>query len=161
MILLAIDPGSRCGWAVLDGEHVFDSGVWNLEPRRGESPGVRYLRLQQRLTDVRDRWPELELVVVEQAHHRGGAATEYAVGVVTHVQSWCALVGCEHVTLNASAVKRVATGKGNADKGAMVAAARERWPGWEPRTDDEADARWIGVAAARQFDAAPAAGGAG
>jgi crossover junction endodeoxyribonuclease RuvC len=147
MIVLAIDPGSRCGWALHDGARVAASGVWNLAPLRGDSPGMRYLKLRSRLTDVKDRWPELELVAVEQAHHRGGAATEYAIGIVTHVQSWCAETGVEHCTVHASAVKRAATGRGNADKDAMVAAAIARWPGWEPETDDEADARFIAEAA--------------
>jgi Holliday junction resolvasome RuvABC endonuclease subunit len=151
MILLAIDPGSACGWAVHDADRIVASGVWNLAPRRGDSPGVRYLKLRSRLTDVKDRWPELELVAVEQAHHRGGAATEYAIGIVTHVQSWCAEVGVEHLTINTSVVKKAATGRGNADKAAMVAAARAWWPGWEPETDDEADARFIAVAAAAEL----------
>jgi Holliday junction resolvasome RuvABC endonuclease subunit len=151
MILLAIDPGSACGWAVHAGGRVVASGVWNLAPLRGDSPGMRYLKLRSRLTDIKDRWPDLELVAVEQAHHRGGAATEYAIGIVTHVQSWCAEVGVEHLTINTSAVKKVATGRGNADKAAMVAAAIARWPGWEPETGDEADARFIAVAAAAEL----------
>lgn len=149
MILLAIDPGSACGWAVHDGERVIASGVWNLAPRRGDSPGVRYLKLRSRLTDVKDRWPELELVAVEQAHHRGGAATEYAIGVLTHVQSWCAEVGVEHIVMHGSAVKRIATGKGNASKKEMVMAA---WSAWGLMMDhDEADARWIAEAAAGEM----------
>ncbi len=148
--ILAIDPGSSCGWAVHDGQRVIDSGVWNLAPRRGDSLGVRYLKLRSRLTDTRDRWPELELIAVEQAHHRGGAATEYAIGILTHVQSWCAEVGVEHLVVHSARVKRVATGRGNADKAAMVEAALARWPGWAPETDDEADARWIAEAAARE-----------
>lgn len=151
MILLAIDPGSACGWAVHDADRIVASGVWNLAPRRGDSPGVRYLKLRSRLTDVKDRWPELELVAVEQAHHRGGAATEYAIGILTHVQSWCAEVGVEHLVVHGSAVKKAATGRGNADKAAMVAAAIARWPGWEPETDDEVDARWIAEVAAAEL----------
>ena len=148
--LLAIDPGSSCGWAVRTAAGIVASGVWNLAPRRGDSPGMRYLKLRSRLTDVKDRFPGLDVIAVEQAHHRGGAATEYAIGIVTHVQSWCAEVGVEHLVLNTSAVKRAATGRGNADKAAMVAAAEHRWPGWSPTTDDEADARWIAEAAARE-----------
>ncbi|MBZ5588135.1 MAG: hypothetical protein LAO05_06190 [Acidobacteriia bacterium] len=150
-VLLGLDPGSVCGWAVHDGERIVASGVWNLAPRRGDSPGVRYLKLRGRLTDVRDRFPRLELVAVEQAHHRGGAATEYALGILTHVQSWCAEVGLDHLVVHGGAVKRQATGHGNADKGSMVAAALERWPGWKPETHDEADARWIAEAAAHEL----------
>ena len=151
MILLALDPASITGWAVHDGDRIVASGVWNLAPRRGDSPGVRYLKLRSRLTDVKDRWPELELVAVEQAHHRGGAATEYAIGILTHVQSWCAEVGVEHLVIHGSHAKRIATGHGNADKAAMIAAALERWPGWTPETDDEADSRWIAEAAVQEL----------
>ncbi len=150
-MILGLDPGSSCGWAVHDGERIIASGVWNLAPRRGDSPGVRYLKLRRRLGDVLDKYPQLELVAVEQAHHRGGAATEYAVGIVTHVQSWCAEVGLEHVAIHSSRAKRFATGRGNADKAAMVEAACARWPGWTPESDDEADARWIAEAAAAEL----------
>jgi Holliday junction resolvasome RuvABC endonuclease subunit len=47
-------------------------------------------------------------------------------------------------------VKKTATGRGNASKEDMMAAARARWPGWEPVDDNEADARWVVVAAARE-----------
>ena len=150
-MILAIDPGTHCGWAVHDGERIVASGVWNLAPRRGDSPGVRYLKLRRRLGDVLDAYPRLELVAVEQAHHRGGAATEYAIGVVTHVQSWCAEVGLEHVGVHSSHAKRFATGRGNASKQEMVAAALARWPGWVPESDDESDARWIAEAAAAEL----------
>ncbi len=154
--LLAIDPGSICGWAVRTSAGVVASGVWNLAPRRGDSPGIRYLKLRSRLTDVKDRFPGLDVVAVEQAHHRGGAATEYAIGIVTHVQSWCAEVGVEHLVVHGRHVKKLATGRGNADKAAIIAAAERRWPGWSPATDDEADARWIAEAAAHEL-AAPSA----
>ena len=150
-VVLAIDPGSSCGWAVHDGQHIVDSGVWALAPVRGDSPGVRYLKLRSRLEAIKDRFPKLELIAVEQAHHRGGAATEYAIGVLTHVQSWCAEVGVEHLVVHSARLKRVATGRGNADKAAMVAAAEQRWPGWSPATDDEADSRWIAEAAVQQI----------
>ena len=39
----------------------------------------------------------------------------------------------------------IASGKGNAKKDAMIAAARERF-GIEPATDDEADAIFVAVA---------------
>ena len=151
MVLMAIDPGSTCGWAVHDGRDVVASGTWDLRPPRGSSPGTRYLYLRARLAEVRTAYPALRLVVVEQAHHRGGAATEYAVGVTTHVQSWCAENALEHAQIHGSRVKRIATGKGNADKHAMVAAASARWPRAAAFDDNEADARWIAEAAAREF----------
>lgn len=45
-------------------------------------------------------------------------------------------------TVSPSELKKFATGKGNADKAKMIAAAKERWPGRE-YTDNEADAAWV------------------
>lgn len=44
-----------------------------------------------------------------------------------------------------TAVKKFATGKGAADKAAMVKAAQSRWPQWPgtDKNDDEADALWM------------------
>lgn len=39
--------------------------------------------------------------------------------------------------------QRIATGKGHADKPAMIQAAAQCWPEFKPQTADEADARWI------------------
>lgn len=43
----------------------------------------------------------------------------------------------------ATQVKKFATGKGNADKAAMLSAARRRWKWRNVTSDDEADALWI------------------
>jgi Holliday junction resolvasome RuvABC endonuclease subunit len=140
--MLAIDPGTSCGFALGNNQGVITSGVWRLAPARGESPGVRYLRLRGYLEDVRKAFPDLNVVAYEQAHHRGGAATEYATGIVTHIQSWCAEHNLEHLSIHSATVKRYATGRGNADKAAMVAAGRKCF---KPTTvlDDEIDALWL------------------
>lgn len=49
--------------------------------------------------------------------------------------------------IHSAIAKRLATGHGNADKAAMIDAAEMRWPGWQPRDENEADARWIATAA--------------
>lgn len=54
--------------------------------------------------------------------------------------------------IDVATVKRTATGKGNADKLAMIAAANARWSlSLGPKDDDEADARWIAETAGQQF----------
>ena len=45
-------------------------------------------------------------------------------------------------------IKKRATGKGNADKGQMIAAAKSRWPCHAFIDDNECDARWIAETAA-------------
>ncbi len=150
MIVLAIDPGTRCGWAVRDGARAAASGVWNLAPPRGASPGTRYLYLLARLREVRVAYPALRLVAYELAHQRGGAATEYAIGVATHLQSWCAEERLEHLAIHSATVKRLATGRGNAKKPEMLAAAQRRWPDQQVSDDNHADALWIAEAALQE-----------
>ena len=139
--VLGLDLASRTGWAVATPLRVQAFGYWDIAPRRGESPGMRYIRLRGNLVEVHRAHPDLRLLAYEQAHQRGGAATEYAAGCVATVQAWCAELGIEHVAVHSGTLKRDATGAGNAKKPEMIAAAR-RIPGLElvPLSDDEADA---------------------
>ena len=99
---------------------------------------MRYLHLRAHLQRVRAAYPDLAAVFYEQAHHRGGAATEYAVGCVATVQAWCAEHGIEHAAVHSATIKKHATGKGNAGKQEMVAAMQAL--GFRPEDDNEADA---------------------
>lgn len=150
MKILGIDPGSDCGFAVIGPAGICLSGVWDLRPKRGESPGARYLRLLKYLREARAAYPDIELVAYEQAHQRGGAATEYAIGCVTLIQAWCAENGIEHASLHSAAVKRYAVGKGSAKKEEMLEAARMQYN--RPIHDDnEADALFIAALAWQEY----------
>lgn len=142
MRILAIDPGSQCGFAVIGPGGIEVSGIWNLAPARGESPGARYLRLLGHLQEVKQAFPDLRLVAYEQAHQRGGAATEYAFGCATHIQSWCAEHQVDHASFHSATIKKWATGKGNAPKDEMVRIGQQKF---QPttKTNDEIDALWI------------------
>lgn len=143
MIRLCLDLAGSTGWCVGANGNVI-SGVWDIRPRRGESPGMRYIHLRAKLEAIRAAYPALSFVAYEQVHHRGGAATEYAAGCVATVQAWCAEHGINHTSVHTGTIKRHATGKGNANKQAMIEAARS-W-GYAPADDNEADAlailRW-------------------
>ena len=69
MRTLALDMGSRCGWAIgkaaEQGSGQVCSGVWDIAPRRGESPGMRYLHLRAQLQRVRAAYPDLAAVFYE------------------------------------------------------------------------------------------------
>ena len=45
MLILGIDPGQKCGWALLEDGKRLGSGVWNLKPGRRQSAGALLLRL--------------------------------------------------------------------------------------------------------------------
>ncbi|MDQ5872373.1 MAG: hypothetical protein M3547_09255 [Acidobacteriota bacterium] len=144
MRILALDLGTQTGWAYWDGARR-ESGVQVFDVKRGESPGMRYVRFNNWISFVFDQGgTPPEIVVYEQTHNRGGAATEIAAGFATRVQEFCARHHLEHSAIHSATLKKWTTGKGNAKKPDMVAAVVRRWPVDCPRThplgDDEADA---------------------
>lgn len=139
MKILALDLGTRTGWALMDGTRL-EHGVQTFDVRRGESPGMRYIRFNAWLDAV----GRVDLIVYEQPHQRGGAATEIALGFATRVHEFCALhPASEHTSIHSATLKKWATGKGNAKKPDMLAAVRAKgWarPGADVDDDNEADA---------------------
>lgn len=138
--ILAIDPGSKLGWALWESGAPVESGCEDFALRRGESPGARFLRFRAWLADIQARWP-IGLVIYEQAHHRGGAATEVCVGFTTRCQEFAAQVGAECVAVHTATLKKRVGGSGRAGKPEMIAAAHRHFPTKQAVTDDnEADA---------------------
>ncbi len=90
---------------------------------------MRYIRFRRWLADVGAR---TELIVYEQTipvkkKFAGASSRELAAGFATRVQEFCAERGIEHTAVYPSVLKKFATGKGNADKLAMLEAVRRRW----------------------------------
>lgn len=133
MRILALDFATKTGWAAegLSGVKVFDV-------RRGESPGMRFLRFRGWLKDMCLNLVKPEVIAYEQPHHRGGPATEVAYGFLTVIKLDAAEYGIELMPVHSSTLKKWATGKGNAGKGEMVFEAKRR--GYNPQDHNEADA---------------------
>lgn len=140
MRILAIDPGTRCGYAYCEDNvpHVETSGVWDLTPKRFDSGGMRFINLLQALADVR-----ADFVVYEEVRrHKGADAAFVYGGLVSHIQSHCEHRGIPYTAIPVGTIKKHATGKGNANKEAMLEAAQARW-GDQVVSSDQADALWI------------------
>lgn len=142
-MILALDLGTATGWALAKQTfpgsteyQLVESGVQTFDVKRGESPGMRYLRFRRWLEDVTPG--DCILICYEQTHHRGGAATEVAAGLATRVQELCALRAIEHAAVHSASLKKWTVGRGNADKTAMLAAVCTRWK--IVHDDNEADA---------------------
>ncbi len=141
MRILGLDLGTKTGWACNYGYEVKQSalsGVQDFSLKRGESPGMRYLRFRSWLAEI---WglERPTLIVYEQAHHRGGAATQVLNGLVSHLQAFCAEKNIDHTPVHSATLKKFATGSGRASKADMVKAMQKRW-NWDGTSDDEADA---------------------
>lgn len=162
MRILAIDPGTRCGWAVWEDGTIVAAGTWDLGARRHEGGGMRFLRLARYLEEA---LCGVGAVAYEEVRrHLGVDAAHIYGGIVATLSSACEARGVPYTGVPVATVKKLATGKGNADKARMIAAANARW-GIELRPEDEneADARWIAETAAEMLapaqeaqDAAPA-----
>ncbi len=143
--ILAIDPGTACGWAVHNGSVVVASGVWNLKPNRFQGGGMRYVLLHGFLDDIAKSFPIAIVSYEEVRKHLGVDAAHIYGGIVSVIQAWCesAPGGLPYQGIPVGSIKKFATGKGNANKEAMLAAARAQWPDADISDYNEADARWI------------------
>ena len=155
MRILALDLGTRTGWAWYfspdhgEGSCGIESGTQDFALGRGESPGMRFIRFRKWFDDMLTE-ARPELVVYEQPHHRGGAATEILVGMSTRVQELCALDRITVTNCHTGTLKKHATGSGRASKQDMIAAA-ERWWGKVTTDDNEADALCLLAWALEEF----------
>ena len=133
MKILSLDLGTKTGYCT--GEV---SGVQTFDVKRGESPGMRFLRLNAWLDEIFRLLGGIDVIVYEQAHHRGGAATQCCVGMVTHVLSFAASRNIQTMPVHTATLKKWATGNGRAGKGEMIGRATAM--GYVPQDDNEADA---------------------
>lgn len=148
--ILAIDPGTKCGWALRtdrDGATIsWVSGTWDLSAKRHEGGGMRFLRLRSYLNQVFNSSQVSCVFYEEVRRHMGVDAAHVYGGIIAVISEECEARKIPYMGVPVGTVKKHATGKGNADKEAMIAAAQARWPGVVFVDDNEADARWICVA---------------
>jgi hypothetical protein len=137
--ILALDLGTTTGWAVRTSRCRILHGTAEFRPSRYEGGGMRYLRFGKWLEQTFDITGGIDAVYFEEVRrHIGTDAAHIYGGFLAGLSSWCERKGVAYQGVPVGTIKRFATGKGNADKAAMIAAVRER--GFEPADDNEADA---------------------
>ena len=142
MMILGLDCATRTGWALLKDGKVYESGVTDFSKTRGESNGAMFLKFRRWLSlmlDMQTGTNDIKLVSYEQAHHRGGGATEIGVNLTGRVQETCAEYGIEYVSVHTGTLKKFATGSGAASKELMMSTAAGHLHR-QPVDDNEADA---------------------
>jgi Holliday junction resolvasome RuvABC endonuclease subunit len=136
--LLALDLGTSTGWAVRRSDGLIMSGTATFKPGRFEGGGMRYVRFARWLDEIgADEFPAI-VWFEEVRRHAGTDAAHVYGGLMATLASWCELRGIPYQGVPVGTIKRHATGKGNANKDAMIAAAVAR--GFSPKDDNEADA---------------------
>lgn len=138
MNILALDCATRTGWATLiDGN--IESGVQDFTKKRGESNGMMFLRFNGWLDELHAS-QLFTAIYYEQAHHRGGAATEICVNLTGRVQEYAARRGIECCPVHTATIKKNVIGTGRASKDEIMAWF-QNIVGYPPIDDNEADAR--------------------
>ena len=137
--ILALDLGTTTGWAIQDHDGLITSGTASFRPSRYDGGGMRYLRFTNWLTEIDRLSGPIEAIYFEEVRrHVGTDAAHVYGGLMASLTSWAELRGVPYQGVPVGTIKRHATGKGNAPKAAMIAAARAR--GYSPADDNEADA---------------------
>ena len=138
MNILALDLGTKCGWATND-----VSGTWMLKAKTTESAGQRYVNFERCLIAVHKSRP-ITLVVYEEVHaHSGVEAAHVFGGLQGILQSFCIRNKIEYRGVGVQTIKKHATGNGNADKKKMLSAAIEKFKSVNVVDDNHADALWV------------------
>lgn len=137
--ILALDLGTTTGWAIRGFDGLITSGTASFKPGRYDGGGMRYLRFTNWLMELdRLSGPIATIWFEEVRAHRGVDASHVYGGLMASLTSWGELRGIPYEGVPVGTIKRHATGKGNANKQAMIDAACRR--GFSPADDNEADA---------------------
>ena len=137
--ILALDLGTTTGWALMTRDGSITSGTEALKPHRFEGGGMRFLRFKRWLTEIKQTSDGIDAVYFEEVRRHLGVDAAHAYGgFMAHLTAWCERHQIPYQGVPVGTIKKHATGKGNASKGEMIAAAKIR--GHSPADDNEADA---------------------
>lgn len=138
--VLAIDLGTTTGWACRPMDGIIVHGWASFKPTRFEGGGMRYLRFKQWLGQLNGTLNgELQAVYFEEVRRHASTDSAHVYGgLMATLTSWCEGLKIPYQGVPVGTIKKHATGRGNADKAAMLEAMNLRG---HPVTDDnEADA---------------------
>lgn len=124
------------GWAIAYGNGRIESGTAEFKNGRYEGGGMRFVRARSWLLTI---IPTVDLIYYEEVRrHKGVDAAHIYGGLLSHVTGVCEELGKPYAGIPVGTIKRHATGKGNANKAAMIRAMMDK--GHKPEDDNEADA---------------------
>lgn len=132
--VLALDLGTRMGWALRNGYGEVSHAVKDLSPNKHLPRAARFAELQDFLGD----WGVDVIVYEDIKRHAGTAAAHMWGGFEAILLAHCFRHGIATAWLGVGEIKKHATGKGNAPKNDVIAAMQAR--GFSPEDDNDADA---------------------
>lgn len=137
--ILALDLGTHTGWALHQLDGTITSGTEHFKPQRFEGGGMRFLRFKRWLNELLTVGQHINAVYFEEVRRHAGVDAAHAYGgFMGHLTAWCEQHNIPYQGVPVGTIKKHATGKGNAGKDEMIAAAHSC--GHDPADDNEADA---------------------
>ncbi len=139
-VVLALDLGTTTGWACKVADGTIVHGWSSFKPGRYEGGGMRYLRFKKWLAEIYGSiGPEISAIYFEEVRRHASTDSAHVYGgLLATLTSWCEQNNIPYQGVPVGTIKKHATGRGNADKQAMVASMQLLG---HPVTDDnEADA---------------------
>jgi hypothetical protein len=137
--ILALDLGTTTGWAIRGHDGLITTGTASFRPGRYDGGGMRYLRFNNWMAEVdRLSGPISAIWFEEVRRHAGTDAAHIYGGLMATLTAWAEQNSVAYAGVPVGTIKRHVTGHGNANKQAMIDAARAR--GFSPADDNEADA---------------------
>lgn len=136
--ILALDLGTKTGWAIKTEIEEITSGSQSFHSKRHEGAGMRYLKFKRWLEQMIESNGITEVYYEEVRRHVGTDAAHVYGGLQSQLQVICVEKGIPFSSVPVGTIKKSATNKGNASKEQMVEAARQA--GFDPKDDNQADA---------------------
>lgn len=157
--ILALDLGTRMGYAVGINGKLLISATREDKPGRYSGGGMRYLQFRNWLTEVHASTAFDRVYFEEVRRHLSTDSAHVYGGLLAHLTAWCEEHHIPYEGLPVGTIKKDATGKGNASKEDIILAMIDRWgkpldkgrwttpkkgkPTFKSRDDNEADAMAI------------------
>jgi Holliday junction resolvasome RuvABC endonuclease subunit len=129
-MLLALDLGTKTGWAVSSNAGI-TYGMQEFKNDRFSGGGMRFLKFEKWLMGL----PKPAQVVFEEVRrHAATDAAHVYGGLMAVVTKWCEAEGIPYQGVPVGTIKKYWAGKGNAKKDVMIAEAKKR--GYKDVEDD-------------------------
>ena len=138
--ILALDLGQKTGWAVRNADGAIASGTVEFKPGRFEGGGMVYLRFRAWLQEVDETAGGIGAVYFEEVRFASRRSGRTRVRRLPRPPDRLGRDANKipYRGVPVGTIKRHVTGRGNADKDAVIAAVRAL--GFDPADDNEADA---------------------
>lgn len=134
MKILALDIATKTGWATDTA-----SGVWDFKLKKGESDGMRLIKLRTKVKEVVQA-EDIKLVVWERAAGRFKSAIITESELISAVKLFCEENNINYSAYSAKEIKKFFTDNGNASKKLMTDTAIQKYPHIKIIDDNHAEA---------------------